>query len=94
MLAQAGRDLGEHRVAGLVPEHVVHELEPVEVAVEHGELLRRALAAQHAVLEPVDEHLAAAEAGEPVVVGRGRLELAETRLQIARRALVSRSTSR
>ena len=59
-LAQPDRDLGEHRVAGFVAEHVVHELEAVEIAIEHGVLLRRALAAEHAVLEPVDEHLAPA----------------------------------
>ena len=81
-LAQPRRDLGEHRVAGLVPEHVVHELEAVEVAIQHRELLRRARAPQHAVIEPVDEHLAPREPGEPVVVGSRDLELRDPPAQL------------
>ena len=32
-------DLYEHPVSGIVTEHVVHELEAVEIAEHHGELL-------------------------------------------------------
>ena len=65
-------DLGEHGIAGLVPEHVVDELEAVEVAIQHGVLLARPRAAEHAVVEPVDEHLSPGEPGQAVEVEQGR----------------------
>lgn len=50
-------DFGAHRVAGLVSLYVLHELESVEVAVQHRDMLRGARTSQQAMSEPVDEHL-------------------------------------
>ena len=56
-------------VAGLVPERVVAELEPVEVEEEHGERGRVTLRTRHGVRDPVAEEVTVGEPREAVVEG-------------------------
>ena len=67
--AQAVRDLHEHLVAALVAAAVVHRLEPVEVAEQHRERVRRARVARDRAVQLRAERGAVGQAGERIVGG-------------------------
>ncbi len=68
-LAQPPRDLLHERVAGLVAEAVVHDLEVVEVDEQHGDAVVADLGARHRALQVLLEHGPVRQAGERVVQG-------------------------
>ena len=68
----AARGLGQHRVAGLVAERVVDELEVVEVEVEERERAVGAAGAAEVAADLLLQERPVREAGEAVVVGEER----------------------
>jgi len=67
--AQAGARFHEHVVARLVPVHVVHLLEPVEVDEEHGDGDGAPTRAGECLLEAVVEEVPVRQPGQRVVEG-------------------------
>ena len=77
---EALADRSEERVARLVAEAVVDDLQPVEVDEEHGEVGPVPLAARELVVQPVEEQRPVREPGERVVVGLAGQRLAGAEL--------------
>ena len=66
--AQSAHDIHQHRVTGLVPEHVVEHLEAVQVDVAEGHPIQRLMLVQQCV-EALLQAMAVQRAGQPVVLG-------------------------
>ena len=68
--AQAGGNLAQHRITGVVPERIVHALEGVEIEQQQRHQLAIATATADGLTQPLLEHAAVGQAGERVVIGQ------------------------
>ena len=66
--AQSAHDIHQHRVTGLMPEHIVEHLEAVQVDVAEGHPIQRFMLVQQCV-EALLQAMAVQRAGQPVVLG-------------------------
>jgi hypothetical protein len=69
ILLEPGRDLGQQRIAGGVPERVIDVLEAVEIEAEHRHQVAVPLGARHRAVEMLVKLKAVGQAGEAIMHG-------------------------